>query len=114
MARLKLGSIGKLLPTLEARIIDAEGNDAAEYEAGEMVLRGPTIMRYVSSGNLLVSITDSAFLLCSIVDTGEANRRPKIRSRWMVGIVQEMWRRSTKKAIGSKHDELCLAGRPEA
>lgn len=47
MARAKLRSIGRLLPTLEARIIDAEGNDVAESEPGEMALRGPTIMRYV-------------------------------------------------------------------
>lgn len=46
MAKKKLGSIGQLLPTLEARIIDAEGADAPEFEAGEMALKGPTIMRY--------------------------------------------------------------------
>ena len=46
MAKKKSGSIGRLLPTLEARIIDAEGADAPEFEAGEMALKGPTIMRY--------------------------------------------------------------------
>lgn len=49
MARAKLGSIGLLLPTLEARIIDGEGNDVTEFESGEMALRGPTIMRYAHS-----------------------------------------------------------------
>ncbi|KAJ9105311.1 hypothetical protein QFC21_001679 [Naganishia friedmannii] len=46
MAKAKIGSIGRLLPTLEARIVDSEGNDAVlPDEAGEMVLKGPTIMR---------------------------------------------------------------------
>lgn len=46
MSKKKLGSIGLILPTLEARIIDAQGKDVPEFEAGEMALRGPTIMRY--------------------------------------------------------------------
>jgi long-subunit acyl-CoA synthetase (AMP-forming) len=45
----KVGSIGLLLPNLEARIlVDGDGNgdiDAGEGEAGELWLRGPTIMK---------------------------------------------------------------------
>ena len=45
----KVGSIGFLLPNLEARIlVDGDGNgdiDAGEGEAGELWLRGPTIMK---------------------------------------------------------------------
>lgn len=45
----KVGSIGTLMPNLEARIIaDGEGKevtDAAEGEPGELWLRGPTIMK---------------------------------------------------------------------
>ncbi|KAJ9120829.1 hypothetical protein QFC22_002763 [Naganishia vaughanmartiniae] len=47
MAKAKIGSIGLLLPTLEARLVDVAGNDVRSDEAGEMVLRGPTIMRIV-------------------------------------------------------------------
>jgi 4-coumarate--CoA ligase len=45
----KVGSIGFLLPNLEARLlVDGDGNgdiDAAEGEAGELWLRGPNIMK---------------------------------------------------------------------
>jgi non-ribosomal peptide synthetase component E (peptide arylation enzyme) len=62
MARTKLGSIGRLLPTLEARIIDAEGNDVAESEPGEMALRGPTIMRYASKKQDMLGIQLRVFM----------------------------------------------------
>ena len=45
----KVGSVGFLLPNLEARIlVDGDGNgniEAGEGEAGELWLRGPTIMK---------------------------------------------------------------------
>ncbi|PBK82853.1 AMP binding protein [Armillaria gallica] len=43
-AERKMGSIGLLLPNLEARLVD-EGVDAAEGKPGELWIRGPTIMR---------------------------------------------------------------------
>ncbi|KAH9485035.1 4-coumarate--CoA ligase-like 7 [Psilocybe cubensis] len=48
-AETKLGSIGVLLPGLEARlVVDGDGNgdiDAAEGQAGEIWIRGPTVMK---------------------------------------------------------------------
>ena len=44
-ARRKLGSIGQLLPTLEARIVSPDGSEIAEGEAGELLLNGPTVMK---------------------------------------------------------------------
>lgn len=45
----KVGSIGILLPNLEARLlVDGDGNgdvEAAEGQAGELWLRGPSIMK---------------------------------------------------------------------
>ena len=45
----KVGSIGLLMPNLEARLlVDGDGNgdiEAGEGEAGELWLRGPTIMK---------------------------------------------------------------------
>ena len=45
----KLGSIGFLLPNLEARlVVDGDGDDgieAGEGEAGELWIRGPTVMK---------------------------------------------------------------------
>lgn len=41
---IKPGSVGKLLPGLEARLVDEEDRDVKEGEAGELVLSGPNIM----------------------------------------------------------------------
>lgn len=40
----KLGSVGKVIPTLQARVIDAFGEPVAPGEVGEIVYRGPTMM----------------------------------------------------------------------
>jgi acyl-CoA synthetase (AMP-forming)/AMP-acid ligase II len=39
------GSTGTLYPTLEARLLDSDLNDAAPGEAGELCLRGATVMK---------------------------------------------------------------------
>jgi acyl-CoA synthetase (AMP-forming)/AMP-acid ligase II len=41
----KLGSVGRAAPTMEYRIVDDEDNDIAAGEVGEIVYRGPTVMR---------------------------------------------------------------------
>lgn len=41
----KLGSVGKVIPTIEARVVDPFGEDVAPGEVGEIVYRGPTMMR---------------------------------------------------------------------
>ncbi len=41
----KMGSVGKPVVNVEARIVDAEGNDVADGEVGEIVYRGPTVMQ---------------------------------------------------------------------
>ncbi|QIS16781.1 fatty-acid--CoA ligase FadD5 [Nocardia arthritidis] len=41
----KLGSVGKPIPTIQARIVDDEMNDVAPGEVGEIVYRGPTLMQ---------------------------------------------------------------------
>lgn len=43
----KVGSVGQLVPNLEARIVDSEGNDVQTGQPGELWLRGPTIMKSV-------------------------------------------------------------------
>ncbi|RJO76914.1 long-chain-fatty-acid--CoA ligase [Nocardia panacis] len=40
----KLGSVGKPIPTIAARIVDDEMRDVAPGEIGEIVYRGPTLM----------------------------------------------------------------------
>ncbi|MGC5246780.1 fatty-acid--CoA ligase FadD5 [Gordonia sp. DT219] len=40
----KLGSIGKVVPAVTARVVDPEMNDIAPGEVGEIVYRGPNLM----------------------------------------------------------------------
>lgn len=60
----KIGSIGTLLPNLEARlVVDGDGNgniDAEEGQPGELWVRGPSVMK-VSS---IIEITRLATKLC--------------------------------------------------
>jgi fatty-acyl-CoA synthase len=41
----KLGSVGRAIPTIQYRIVDAAMNDVGPDEVGEIVYRGPTIFR---------------------------------------------------------------------
>ncbi|AYF74576.1 long-chain-fatty-acid--CoA ligase [Nocardia yunnanensis] len=41
----KLGSVGKVIPTIQARVVDDEMHDVAPGEIGEIVYRGPTLMQ---------------------------------------------------------------------
>jgi fatty-acyl-CoA synthase len=40
----KIGSVGKAIPTIAARVVDENMNDVAAGEVGEIVYRGPTLM----------------------------------------------------------------------
>jgi fatty-acyl-CoA synthase len=40
----KIGSVGKAIPTIAARVVDESMNDVAPGEVGEIVYRGPTLM----------------------------------------------------------------------
>ena len=41
----KMGSIGRVAINVEARVVDEQGRDVARGEVGEIVYRGPTVMR---------------------------------------------------------------------
>ncbi|MDI3408129.1 long-chain-fatty-acid--CoA ligase [Streptomyces cavernicola] len=41
----KLGSVGRPIPSIQHRIVDADMNDVAVGEVGEIVYRGPTLMQ---------------------------------------------------------------------
>ena len=42
--RVKVGSIGPLIPDIEARFIDSEGNEVPKGEPGELVIKGDNVM----------------------------------------------------------------------
>ncbi|WP_338887063.1 fatty-acid--CoA ligase FadD5 [Rhodococcus sovatensis] len=41
----KLGSVGRVIPTIAARVVDDDMNDVPRGEIGEIVYRGPTLMQ---------------------------------------------------------------------
>ncbi|MEP6800271.1 MAG: AMP-binding protein, partial [Lapillicoccus sp.] len=41
----KLGSVGQVIPTVQAQVVDAFGVPVAQGEVGEIVYRGPTLMK---------------------------------------------------------------------
>ncbi|WP_430644989.1 long-chain-fatty-acid--CoA ligase [Agromyces sp. GXS1127] len=41
----KLGSVGKPIPTIQTRVVDDEMNDVAPGQVGEIIYRGPTMMK---------------------------------------------------------------------
>jgi len=41
----KMGTVGQPVPNVEARIVDADMRDVAQGEVGEIVYRGPTVMK---------------------------------------------------------------------
>ncbi|GAA1897369.1 fatty-acid--CoA ligase FadD5 [Lapillicoccus jejuensis] len=41
----KLGSVGRVIPTVQARVVDSFGQDVPRGEVGEIVYRGPTLMK---------------------------------------------------------------------
>lgn len=55
------GSSGSLLPEVELRLIDAEGEDIEEHEkAGEVLLRGPSIIPgYLNDPEASATLIDS-------------------------------------------------------
>ena len=50
----KAGSVGVLLPNLEARLVGDGGVDVKPGEPGELWLRGPTVMRVGLCGRIYV------------------------------------------------------------
>ncbi|KAF8891748.1 AMP binding protein [Infundibulicybe gibba] len=89
--RRKVGSIGILLPNLEARLlVDGEGNgdiDAAEGEPGELWIRGPTIMKgYLNNP----TATEDAITNDGWFKTGDIAKRDEEGYYWIVDRRKEL------------------------
>lgn len=70
------GAAGRLLPNLEARLVDNDGNDVPEGEesVGELWIRGPTVMkRYLNNP----SATKEAITEDGWLKTGDISKRDK-------------------------------------
>lgn len=70
------GAAGRLLPNLEARLVDNDGNDVPESEdsVGELWVRGPTVMKgYLNNA----SATKDAITEDGWMKTGDIAKRNK-------------------------------------
>ncbi|GAA5930753.1 hypothetical protein JCM3775_003857 [Rhodotorula graminis] len=67
----KPGTVGKLLSTIEARLVSPEGKDVPKGEAGELWLRGPNIMlRYTKNEkSTRETLTDDGWLMTGDICT---------------------------------------------
>ena len=71
-----VGSIGSLVPNMEARIVDDDGNDVPQGEnpTGELWLRGPNVTKVHTAENILRGL----FLMTSSIrDTSTTKLRPE-------------------------------------
>lgn len=70
------GAAGRLLPNLEARLVDEDGNDLPEGEdsVGELWIRGPTVMKgYLNNA----SATKDTVTKDGWLKTGDIAKRDK-------------------------------------
>lgn len=83
-SQLKAGSIGVLLPNLEARIVGSEDGDAAvdaaDGKPGELWIRGPTIMKV--KPKCLLSQSDLLSLLQGYLNNTEATLHSVTKDGW--------------------------------
>jgi long-chain acyl-CoA synthetase len=84
-------SVGTALPGVELRIVDAAGRDAAPGEPGELLVRGPNVMRgYYRNPELTRDTVDADGWL----RTGDLARRDADGALFIVGRIKEMIIRS--------------------
>jgi 4-coumarate--CoA ligase len=70
------GAAGRLLPNLEARLVDDDGNDLPESEesVGELWIRGPTVMKgYLEN----IDATKETITADGWLKTGDIAKRDK-------------------------------------
>jgi len=82
----KAGSVGPPLPGVEVRIVDPEGNDVPHDVAGEILVRGPGVMRgYLDRGDETRSVLRDGWLR-----TGDQGRRDEDGYIFIMGRSKEM------------------------
>ncbi|KAK4129573.1 acetyl-CoA synthetase-like protein [Parathielavia appendiculata] len=82
-----MGSVGKLMPNMEARIVGEEGRDVEEGEAGELWLKGPNVFPgYFSNPER----TKEAFSSDGYFKTGDVFKRDKHGNFYCVDRIKEL------------------------
>ncbi|KAL2255610.1 hypothetical protein VTK26DRAFT_3018 [Humicola hyalothermophila] len=82
-----MGSVGKLMPNMEARIVGEDGRDVGEGEAGELWLKGPNVFPgYFKNPER----TREAFSPDGYFKTGDVFRRDKHGNYYCVDRLKEL------------------------
>ncbi|KAL1877094.1 hypothetical protein VTK73DRAFT_8902 [Phialemonium thermophilum] len=82
-----MGSVGKLFPNMEAKIVDENGNEVAEGKPGELWLKGPNVFKgYLDNPEM----TRAAFSLCGFFKTGDVFVRDKWGNYYCVDRLKEL------------------------
>ncbi|KAK0632259.1 hypothetical protein B0T14DRAFT_417267 [Immersiella caudata] len=82
-----MGSVGKLFPNMEAKIVDESGNEVAGDEAGELWVKGPNVFKaYLNSPER----TREAFSPDGYFKTGDIFRRDKHGNYFCVDRLKEL------------------------
>lgn len=84
----KIGSVGKPLMLLDVRIVDADGNDVAEGESGEIWMRGPGLTPGYWNKP---AETAKAFTPDGWLKSGDIGRRDGDGCYYVAGRIKEMY-----------------------
>jgi benzoate-CoA ligase family protein len=71
-------SVGRPLPSVEARVVDDEGNPVAPMEIGALEVRGPNITGALKPGDRFLVDSDGYYFYC-----GRADDLFKVSGRWV-------------------------------
>ncbi len=83
----KIGSVGTLLPNVEVRIIDPEGEPLPTGEDGEIIIRGPNIMAgYYKQPDLTAEVVDDE----GFFHTGDMGRLDEDGFLYITGRIKDM------------------------
>lgn len=93
-----IGSVGKLFPNMEAKIVDEDGKEVAEGEAGELWIKGPNVfLGYLNNPER----TKAAFSSCGYFKTGDIFSRDKWGNYYCVDRLKELIKYSTSTPLTS-------------
>ncbi|WP_164661316.1 class I adenylate-forming enzyme family protein [Tropicibacter sp. Alg240-R139] len=82
----KLGAVGWPVPHVEIRVVDEEGNEVPRGTVGEIVLRGPNVMKgYVGQPELTAETLRGGWL-----HSGDAGYQDEDGCLWISGRVKDM------------------------
>ncbi|KAK0731111.1 hypothetical protein B0H67DRAFT_473886 [Lasiosphaeris hirsuta] len=82
-----MGSVGKLFPNMEAKVVDEDGKEVADDEAGELWVKGPNVFKGYHNNQ---ERTNAAFSPDGYFKTGDVFRRDKWGNYYCVDRLKEL------------------------